>query len=282
MVLYNADVPDALAVAEAYQTARSLPDGHLCGVTDVDPDAGDMTSADVDVLIRAPLEACIEALPVPEDIDYIVVVRGLPYRVAIDDGDGFYTSLSAQLQVYNGTHIETGLAVAGNPVFEYWGIFISDLGNPAFVSHTYEPDDYVLTNPNQQSFSSASGISRTEVVPHSFRRKDVVTGEFYDLHRNLFVVTRLDGFDYDDALDLIDRGVAADGTYPTGTLLCMEGADSARAARDPECEYATRMLASAGFDAEYLSPHDSTLTGRTVSPSLHIQTGWGRLVWRER
>ena len=48
----------------------------------------------------------------------------------------------------------------------------------------------------------------------------------------------------------------------------MEGADSARAARDPECEYATRMLSAAGFNAEYLGPHDSALSGRTVGAYL--------------
>ena len=268
MVLYNADEPAAQEVAEAYRDARSLPVGHLCGVYGVDPLAGELPSEDVDTLIRTPLDACIGALPRPEDIDYIVVVRGLPYRVTIAEGAGSMTSLSAQLQVYNGVSLTTGEEVAGHPVFEYHEYVVSNVANPALVTDTYVSADYTLTHTNQQSYSTASGITRTEVLPHSFRRKNVVIGDWYDLQDNLFVVTRLDGFDYQDALDLIDRGVSADGTYPVATLLCMEGADSARSARDPECEFVTRMLASAGFNAEYLSPHDSALGGETVAAYL--------------
>jgi len=265
MVLYNADVPEALEVAEAYEAARSLPSGHLCGVSGVDPTAGELASEDVDLLIRQPLDACIQALPAPEDIDYIVVVRGLPYRVTIAAGAGSVTSLSAQLQVYNGTSLTTGLEVAGNPVFEIYGYTITDLVNPAFVTDAYHPDDYTLSNTNQMSYSASTGITRMEVLPGSFRRKEVEVGDLYDLRDNLFVVTRLDGFSYQDALDLIDRGVAADGTFPTASLLCMEGADSARQARDPECEYATRMLAGAGFNSSFISPFDAELSGETVA-----------------
>jgi hypothetical protein len=268
MVLYNADVPEALGVAETYQAARSLPDGHICGVTGVDPAAQQLDSMVVDTLIRAPLDACISALPAPDEIDYIVVVRGLPYQVNIAAGVGSRTSLSAQLQVFHGSSLTTGMEVAGNPVYESWGFSMTDLVNPVYISDAYMPEDFVVSNPSERSYITASGITRMAEVPHSFRRQDVDAGASYDLSNNLFVVTRLDGFDYQDALDLIDRGVAADGTFPTATLLCMEGADSARAARDPECEYATRMLSAAGFNAEYLSPYDSALSGRTVGAYL--------------
>ena len=36
----------------------------------------------------------------PEEIDYLVVVRGLPYRISLPDG-AFYTSLSAMLQIHD-------------------------------------------------------------------------------------------------------------------------------------------------------------------------------------
>ena len=77
-------------------------------------------------------------------------------------------------------------------------------------------------------------------------------------------MTRLDGFDYEDALDLIERGVAADSTFPREPIVCLQGADPARSARDPECELVSRHLSSAGFDAEYISPHDDAFSGRDL------------------
>jgi hypothetical protein len=81
----------------------------------------------------------------------------------------------------------------------------------------------------------------------------------------LFVVTRLDGFDHTDARALVDRALAADGTFPEAEILCMAASDSARGARDPECEYVSRMLAGAGLPATWLPGHDSALSGHEVA-----------------
>jgi len=85
---------------------------------------------------------------------------------------------------------------------------------------------------------------------------------------NLFIVTRLDGFDFDDAKALVDRSMASDGTFPTAEILCMAGSDQARGARDPECEFATRYLSAAGFNALYLDPFDGSLSGHQVAAYL--------------
>src|SRR5687768_4489541 len=86
VVLFNATSPDAAAVADHYTQARSLPDGHRCEVSGIDPLARNIAFADFVALIRDPLDACLAALPHPEEVDYVVTVRGLPYVVDLPTG----------------------------------------------------------------------------------------------------------------------------------------------------------------------------------------------------
>jgi uncharacterized protein (TIGR03790 family) len=106
----------------------------------------------------------------------------------------------------------------------------------------------------------------------------------WDFEDNLFIVTRLDGFDYTDARALVDRALAADGTFPAQNplmgsacsgvacgsshgaplILAMSGRDNARRIRDPECRFAIEHLAPS-FCAEYVAPHDANLSGRSLA-----------------
>jgi hypothetical protein len=114
-------------------------------------------------------------------------------------------------------------------------------------------------------YNAATRITRLEYQVESFRRQNAGAYGGYDYAGNLFIVTRLDGFDHDDARDLVDRAVAADGSFPTAEILCMRGSDEPRAARDPECEYVVRHLDMAGLTATWLTPFDGSLSGHTVS-----------------
>ncbi len=262
MVLYNADDPEAGSVADYYAEARDLPPGHTCAVDGVAPDARTIDFADYQTTVQAALDACLVALPQPEEIDYLVLVRGLPYRVDIPDG--YSTSLSAMLQVHHASSTADGSELAGQPQ-AYGEYHYPSIENPAYIDGHCWAGDLAIENPYAGWYNTSCGIVRTETHASSFRRAEAGQASGYEFADNLFVVTRLDGFDHDDATDLIDRGVAADGTFPGAEILCMEGADDARGARDPECELATRHLALAGWNATYLAPHDAALEGREVA-----------------
>lgn len=262
LVLHNADDPDAVDVAVYYEAARSLPPGHLCGVSGIDPLATAISFADFDTLVRGPLDACLAALPQPEEIDYLVIVRGLPYRVDIPDG--YSTSLEAMLQVGHTTRQADGAELAGQAQ-EYSGsYFAASVKNPAWIPGSPRTGDYTVTNPYSGWYVSAPGITRNEDQPWSFRREEDWVASGWDFSGELFIVGRLDAFDYQDAFDLVDRSVASDGTFPTAPITCMKGADDARGARDPECEYVVRMLQGAGFEAEWIPAFDGALSGKTV------------------
>jgi len=263
MVIYNGDEPAAVGVAEHYAAQRSIPAGQLCGLSGIEPTTRDLAFADYVTQILEPVVACLGDLPQPEEIDYLVTVRGLPYRIVLED-DGFYTSLSAMLQVMEAASTGDGTLLAGTPQ-AYSDYYQASFDNPAYVGGWCQGEDLVIENPYSGWYESACGIARETSHPHSFRNTDGGISDGYDFEGNLFIVTRLDGFDFDDATDLVDRAVAGDGTFPTADILCMEGADSARAARDPECEFVTRQLEAAGLPGLWHSPFDYELAGMNVA-----------------
>ena len=262
LVVYNADEPDAEDVARYYADARSIPAAQLCGVAGVDPLALSMTFEDYAALVQPRFRECLAAVPQADEVDYIVTVRGLPYRV--DVTDGYSASLEAMLQVDGGVDGD-GVEIVGQPQRSTSGYYQASVENPAFVDGRAEDGDFTVSNPYSASYQSAPAVVRDPKQPRSFHASSSWLARTVDLTGHFYVVTRLDGFDYDDARDLVDRGAAADGTFPDAELLCMAGADDARGARDPECEFTARMLAAAGLNGTWLSPHDAALNGHTVA-----------------
>ena len=258
VVLYSEGDAKSTEVAKLYEAERDLPPGHLCGLPGFTPADTQIDVATYQTKVAAPFDACLSALPHPEEIDIVVLVRGLPYQVNLP----VYTaSLEAMIQVGHAKVVATGeeLAGLGQPDAS------ASVPNPLFNQGWYfNPADSTVQNQYSAWYASAAKIVRRKEQPASFRRKDVAPGGQYDLSNNLFIVQSLDGFDYEDAKAVVARGKASDGTLPKAEILCMRGEDEARAARDPECELATRMLAGAGFTATFLDPFDGALAGHEV------------------
>lgn len=261
LVLYNGADPEAAPVAERYAELRALPPGHLCAIEGIDPSADAIGYPDYASTLQPAVAACLDALPQGAEVDYLVIVRGLPYRVDIEGG--YSTSLDAMLQVWDAEDSH-GLRLAGQPQDSSQGLYAASVDNPVYIPGRAHLTDFTLDNPYMSWYMSASSLSRLAEWPESFRRGRAGTAGGVHFDDQLFVVTRLDGFDYADAMALAERGAAADGAFPAGRWLCMESADSARGARDPECELATRLLGDAGFDAEWRSPHDAALSGESL------------------
>jgi uncharacterized protein (TIGR03790 family) len=258
-VLYNADDPGSVGVAEAYATARSLPAGHLCGLPGIDPAASQIDFDTFRTTVLEPFEACRDALPDPDEITVLVTVRGLPLVVTLPE---YVVGLEAALQVGRGT--QSGTEIAGIGQLTGTGFSQASIPNPAYVDG-FCSTDLVLTNPYQDWYTSMCGLQSADELPDAFDRGAPWTSGAVDLTGELYIVTRLDGFDYADAEGLVDQARAAEGTLPVAPILCMESADLARAARDPECELTVRRLTEAGVPATWVSPHDPLLAGVEVS-----------------
>jgi hypothetical protein len=276
VVLYNSTVPDAVMVANHYAQVRSIPSSHLCAVSGV---MDTQTTIDVPTfqsMIQAPLDACIAALPEPALVDYIVLVRGLPYSVTLPS---YAASLQAVIQVRHAKVVMGGteIAGAGQP-----GDTTATVANPMFPpGFQGNPNDFTLMNQYDTWYLNATVITAATSQPNAFHSANApnngggytvngtqvnfVTDAYDWSSNNLVIVSALDGFDYTDATALVDRAVMSDGTFPTAEIMCMAGADSARGARDPECEYATRMLKAAGLNGVFLTPFDGGLEGQNVA-----------------
>jgi uncharacterized protein (TIGR03790 family) len=258
LVLYSQDDSKATEVAQLYEAERDLPPGHLCPLTGFLPETTQIDVPTYQTKIQAPFDACLAGLPHPEEIDYVVLVRGLPYLVTLPQ---YTVSLEAMVQVGHAKDAQAGtdLAGIGQPVAN------ASIANPTFNQGAFWNNaDSPVMNPYAAWYATAGSIVKTSEQPASFRRKDVKASAPYDFASQLYVVQSLDGFDYEDAKALVTRGKASDGTLPSAEILCMRGEDEARAARDPECELATRMLKGAGYNATFVDTFDGGLAGHDV------------------
>jgi MYXO-CTERM domain-containing protein len=262
MVLFNASDAEAEAVASYYLQGRQIPSEHGCGVTALETDLSVISFETYMGTIRPAIDGCLEALPYPEEINYIVIVRGLPYRVDMPDA-GYSTSLSAMIQVHHAATIDDN-EIAGSSQAQA-DVFYASVLNPIYQEGTATAGDYQVENPSSQWYESAPQVVNAAEQPDSFSRGQLRQHDGINWKHNLFIVSRLDGFDYNDAYDLVDRALEAEAQPPSGELLCMAGADDARGARDPECEFVTRHLSSAGLPGVWLDSHDAALSGRQLS-----------------
>jgi uncharacterized protein (TIGR03790 family) len=262
MVLANANDTEAIAVAEHYESERALPPGHVCLVEGVNPAANTITLSDYALYVAPTIDDCLATLPQPEEIDILVLVRGLPYRV--DLPTGFTVSLEAMAQISNTTHRTDGEALAGHAISDMGDYYAASVRNPFYVGAS-ATDDFALSNAYMAHYSTAVTIAGDDKQPRSIRRQSASEFGGWEFTDNLFLVSRLDGFDHDDAMDLVDRGVAADGSFPVAPITCMAAADSARGARDPECHFTVDLLQAAGFSSQWIESHDPSLAGETLA-----------------
>ncbi len=261
MVVYSAADTGATGVAQHYATARSLPTGHLCGLTGVTAGTTTIDFPTFKTQIQAPVDACLAALPQPDEIDYLVLVRGLPYAVTLPSGAA---SLEAVLQVGHTTDTATSMELAGQG--QPGTMSNASVPNPAFPQSAYfNTADSTVMNQYSAWYATGDTMIRQSAQSPSFHRAAAADAGGYHFAGNLFIVQSLDGFDDTDATALVDRAVASDGTFPTAELLCMAAEDDARAARDPECEEVTRMLTGAGLAGTYVPAFDAMLSGHTVA-----------------
>ncbi|HIN86375.1 MAG TPA: hypothetical protein EYN06_07835, partial [Myxococcales bacterium] len=134
LVLYNDTVVEAYTTAEYYADARAIPREQLCALSGIDAGQLEISFDDYQSLILPRLNSCLQRLSEPGRIGYLVIVRGLPYRVQISGG--FTTSLSAMLQVYETTQISDGTPLAGQSQFKTEsGVYSPTVENPLYQKH---------------------------------------------------------------------------------------------------------------------------------------------------
>ncbi len=176
LVIYNADEPDSLAVAEHYVASRGLPDSALCPTTPGGIDAIEASAYSAGVGV--PVLDCIDGAW--GDYLIFVTVWGMPYRVVGASRD---------------------LADSSN---------IVPASLDALLTAPYRHDELPVSpiySPYYRAADSMGGVYEEGLSIADWREQGGA---------NFYLVTRLDGATPADAMRLVDDAILAEETDLTG------------------------------------------------------------------
>jgi MYXO-CTERM domain-containing protein len=236
-VLYNADVPESVALAKAYAAARGVPTRQLCGVSVAT--AADVSLADYRAKIEGPLEQCLTQAGVLPRIEAVLVVRGLPIRVQVPVMSGTQSaSVAAALGAWKSTLQGTATPLVGEAPGE-----AGNCGGPPCTAARWQNPLALVTGP--------------------FGAGTAITTDGADWKPLL--VTMLHGRSYTDAQKLVDSALAAEKAGGAkGEFLFMNGADAARGVLDDQADMVMPLLTSLGLSSSRV-PFASDAGGKTLA-----------------
>ena len=209
LILFNQESIESDELAHYYRDERFIPYTHLCPVTGVDPEQTTISFADYDSTLRYARDICLDALSQAYEIHTLVLVRGLPYLVELDDGST--TSVQAMLQVGETTLRSDASPLAGSSHTQVGGTWQPSVPNPAWIG-AGGVADFPFTTEGDSAYQTASTVTAAATQPAAFTRRDMDDGGTWDFSNGIYLVSRIDGFDYADAYALIDAATAAEGS----------------------------------------------------------------------
>ena len=224
MVLYQSDDPESEALANRYAEARWLPAARRCGLSP--PREISISLETFEEEIYQPLLACLDAAG--EELEALLLTRGLPLQVRYESEEGALSiSLAALLAAARSEE-------AGVPLWREVPATLGDCGGTPCWYPRFE-------NP-WRAGSFSPGWERREGA----------------LRWRLWLVTRLDGYDFDAAEALRLAGLDADGVESEEALaarrsapvVLMAGADPARGVLDREYDAVEAALQALGQPVE--------------------------------
>lgn len=234
-VVFNAAVPGSVALAMRYAEARAIPSRQRCGL-DL-PTSDTITLAEYRDRVATPLRRCLTDGGVDARIEALVLVRGVPLRVAIPATGGAQNASLAAVLMVDGARYADGAAFLDRALP---GVTRS-CGTTACLAARW-------VNPYDDGEFSA-GWTRT----------------LDGVQWNLRLVTMLHGRSDEEAGMLVQSALDGDaaGTVP-GAWMLMNGADPARAALDHTYDAVAERLRDLGRDVRRV-PFDTALTGQTLA-----------------
>ena len=231
-VLSNANVPESVALGEAYAAARDVPDAQVCAI-DAPTDVTVALDTFRDRIVTG-LETCLgDSL---DRIEAVVVMRGLPLRVEMATTDGMRrVSIGAALGVWRST-------IGGAPILgEPPGTTAMCGGSSCYAARFLNP---FRSGPFEAGWTRTTGTIAWQPL----------------------LVTMLHARSYEDAEKLLTSAIEAEAMGGAdGELLFMDGSDAARGALDFEYDAVIGALRDRGFTDASRVPFDANLTGRSLA-----------------
>ena len=246
-VIANKNVKESVALAQAYMKARQIPDNQLCLLDTQDKIT--ISSDEYQKKFLAPFEQCLKKGGVTNRIESVLLIRGVPLKVAVKSSTGTHNaSLAATLGMWKSTMANGKLAITVSPGYKYPG--------RGFLAASW-------SNAFRVQFVGSSAF-RAGWSGRAFRRyvdaNKRIRSEQYTLKPLL--VTMLHGRSYKDAGLLIKSAIDAEKQGGAkGRFLLMKGRDSARGVLDREYPTVSRALKAKGFTDVQEVPFKTDLTG---------------------
>lgn len=230
VVVGNANLEESAQLAEAYRQARQIPARQVC-LLDL-PEADDLSLDEFRTRLLEPLHECLG--DIEERIEAAVLVRGVPLRVTVFEGER--VSTAAALGTWK-SELADGTPVLGTAP----GSNLDCGGTPCYAARLASPYRSGTFRPGWEKISG--GITWRPLL-----------------------VTMLNGRSWEEAAKLIESGIAGDELGGArGQFLLMEGADTARGAMDFQYDGVISELQERGFADVVREPFDAELAGRTIA-----------------
>lgn len=236
-VLCNGDVPESVALAQKYAAARAVPPNQVCKTSGV-ADVADITFADFRNKLMDPFVQCLKDGGSYDRIEAVLLVRGLPIRVAVPAMAGDQNaSVAAALGAWRSTLDGTTTPLLGQPPGQ-----ISNCGSPCLAAKWNNPLLALGTAYDAAWTVKANGVEWHPVL-----------------------VTMLHGRSYADAEKLLTSALDAEKNGPAkGEFLFMNGADVARGVLDGDANVVMPVLKGLGFSTSRVA-FNANLTGQSLA-----------------
>jgi MYXO-CTERM domain-containing protein len=230
-VLYNADVPESVALAQAYQAARAVPQNQMCKVSVVDQP--DISLADYNAKLFAPLQKCLMDGGALSRIEAVMIMRGIPIIVATPDN----ASVAAALGAWTSTLDGTTTPLVGQPPG-----MMANCGGPCLAAQWPNPLKALVGPYGPGMVFKKNGVEWHPVI-----------------------ATMLHGRTYADAQKLLQSALDAEMMGGAKSeFLFMDGADMARGVLDNDATTVMPILTGLGFTTNRV-PFNANLTGKSLA-----------------
>lgn len=230
-VLYNADVPESVALAQAYQNARAIPAKQMCKVSVVDQ--ASISLADFQTKLFQPLQKCLTDGGAQSRIEAVMIIRGIPIVVSTPDNASVAAAIGAWTSVLEGT----ATPLIGQPPG-----MVANCGGPCLAAQWPNPLKS-LVGP----FGPGMKMTKNGVEWHPV------------------LATMLHARTYPDAQKLLQSALDAEMMGGAKTeFLFMDGADSARGVLDSDANAVMPILTGLGFTTNRV-PFNAALTGKSLA-----------------
>ena len=191
VVIYNTNwtedqdgngIQDSLQIAQAYQSARNIPLANICGISTT---TNEQTSTAGLNIITTGVTNCLAGL---NDIRYLVLIKGIPLRIYINDPNysGWYDSVS----------VDSDLVFLGQE--KYYRYLNATFVSPYYaadIASSIGPAGYTMRHrfkPNWYEFAWSQTVDGQQIPKSSYMQ---------------YLVTRLDAPLLSTVLDIIQKSL---------------------------------------------------------------------------